>query len=214
MVRHSDAVVHNGRVYRVQMNVDGKEYKSVTPPTHERGFQVLDGICWYMCQDDGAIYNCGCRNLHFKDIFLQKKREIAFAINFENNNWAHSCYPYSVMPVQEDIIFENIFFQNDIPVLIFAVSPVNTIKLINSVMRDSKILISTLEDVDGLVYGNTDILMSGTTFKGATKGSIISCTGDRTATVKITNSIAQSDFTPEADGNVTIISSDIPLHKV
>ena len=213
MVKHCDAVVNNGRIYRVLMDIDGKEYKSVTPPTHERGFKVLDGICWYMCQDDGAIYNCGCRNIHFKDIFLQKKREIAFAINFENNNWAHSCYPHSVMPVQEDIIFENIFFQNEIPILILAVSPINTIKLVNSVMKDSKILLNTLEDVEGLVYGNTDILLTGTTFKGSTSEALISCTGERTATVKITNSIAQSDYKPAVEGNVTVISSDIPLSK-
>ncbi len=213
-VRHSDAVLHNGRVYRVAMGIDGKKYKSTTPPTHERGYKTIDGINWYMCQDDLPILNCGCRNIHFKDIFLQKKREEAFAINFENNNWAHSCYPYSVMPVQEDLIFENIFFQNKIPVVIMAVSPINTIKLINSVMEDSKILLHTLEDVEGLVYGHTDILMSGITFKGETDDTVISCLGERTATVKITNSIANENFKPKAEGNVKILSSDIPLEKI
>ena len=76
-----------------------------------------------------------------------------------------------------------------------------------------KILLNTLEDVEGLVYGNTDILLTGTTFKGSTSEALISCTGERTATVKITNSIAQSDFKPAVEGNVTVISSDIPLSK-
>ncbi len=213
-IRNSDAVVHNGRIYRAANGPDGITYISNTPPTHEHGYAVLDGIAWYMCQDDLPIYNCGCRNLHFKDIFLQKKREFAFAVNFENDKWAHSCYPYSVMPVQEDIIFENIFFQNDIPALIKVVSPINTIKLVNSVMAHSKIHLMTLPDVEGLVYGNTDILLTGTTFKGETEDVIIKCEGERSATVKITNSIADEAFKPKYEGNVKIISTDIPLTKL
>ena len=213
MIRHSDAVCHNGRVYRVQMQVDGKKYTSVTPPDFERGFRVLDGINWYMCQDDGEIYNCGCRRIHFKDIFLQKKRDIAFAINFEDNDYAHSCYPDSVAPMQEDIIFENIFFEADIPHLIRANSPVNSVKLINSVLCESDILLNTLDEDIGIKYGHTDILMSGTTFRAEGDHTVVACDGDRTASVRIVGSESGGGFAPKYRGNVEILSSDIPIER-
>ncbi len=95
-VMHSDTVVSNGRVYRVVMNpTDGMFYKSVTPPSHESGIAEYDGICWVMAQE-GAIYDCGCRNLHFKDIYLQKKRGMsAFGVDYNRDTYARSFYPGS-----------------------------------------------------------------------------------------------------------------------
>ena len=115
--------------------------------------------------------------------------------------------------MQEDVIFENIFFEADIPHLIRANSPVNSIKLINSVLRDSDILLNTLEEDIGIRYGHTDILMSGTSFVGDTDRTVVACDGDRTASVKITGSIAGDGFRPRYRGSVEVISSDIPLER-
>ncbi|MBQ8640940.1 MAG: hypothetical protein IJ480_01880 [Clostridia bacterium] len=212
MIRHSDAVVHNGRVYRVQMQVDGKKYTSVTPPEFEHGFQVLDGINWYMCQDDGAIYSCGCRNIHFKDIFLQKKRSVAIAINFEDNDYAHSIYPGAELPVQEDIVLESVFFEADLEHLLRANTPVNSVKVINSVIRDCDILLNTLDETDD-DYGHTDVLLLGNTYRSDTDRAIIACDGNRTASVKIAGSVVQGDFRPRYRGNIDLLASDIPLIK-
>ena len=90
VVRHSDSVVSDGRVYRVCMKPDGQTYISKTRPTHTDGAAELDGITWVMVQDDDPIYNCGCRNIHFKDIFLEKKRPVAFSVHFDHDKWSRS----------------------------------------------------------------------------------------------------------------------------
>ena len=210
-VRHSDTVVCNHKLYRVIMEPTGEIYRSYTPPTHAHGIEEYDGgIRWVMVQDDDELYNCGCRNIHFRDIFLQKKRDCAFSIHFDNDNWSHSCYPYSTMPVQEDLIFENIFMENQIPHLIRSSTPVNTIKLLNSVLQNSTIALRTLP-VDGLVYGQTDILLSGTTFKGSGVQDLVRCDGGRNARLKIAASIAPDDYHPCICGSVRLLDSDIEI---
>ena len=103
-IQNSDTVVSNGRIYRAFQQPDGKKYTSVTPPSHKAGMEILDGIHWVMVQE-GSIYNCGCRNIHFKDIHLQKEREVALSIHFDHDRYSRSVYPGSEMPVQENIIF-------------------------------------------------------------------------------------------------------------
>lgn len=211
MVRHSDAVLHNGRIYRVEMPIDGKKYISHTPPAFERGWQELDGIRWYMCQDDGPMLNCGCRNIHFRDIFLQKKRDIAIAINYEDNDYAHSVYPGAVMPVQEDIVLESVFFEAELDHLLRANTPVNSVKVINCVLRDCDIYLNTLEETGEEDYGNTDILMMGNTYRSDSDRVIIGCDGYRTASVKILGSTVQGDFKPKYSGNIMLLESDIEI---
>lgn len=207
-VQHSDSVVHDGRVYRVLMSPDGAVYTSHTPPTHTEGAMDLDGIHWVMVQDE-PIYNCGCRNIHFKDIFLEKKRPIAFSIHFDNDKWSRSVYPHSKAPVQEDLIFENIFFLNDIPTLVWSVTPVNTIKVINSVLKNSKVELVG-QDTDGLEYGTTHVLLSGTTFKGSGEQPVVVCDEKRRATLKIAGSIVEDEsFLPTVQGDVKVIASDL-----
>lgn len=207
-VQHSDTVVCNNRLYRVMMQVDGTVYRSVTPPCHEEGIKEYDGIRWLMVQED-VIYNCGCRNVHFKDIFLQKKRRFAFSLHFDKDNYSRSYYPGSEAPVQENIIFENIYFQNEIPVLLHSRTPVDTVKLINSVMENSAILLEDIE-TEGIIYPRTNILFSGTTFKGE-GGCLVNCTGGQHADVKFMGSLTEEGFTASVSGNTTVSQADIVI---
>ena len=43
-VRHGNAVLSNGRIYRVVEEIDGKVYKSSTRPDFNEGMKKLDGI--------------------------------------------------------------------------------------------------------------------------------------------------------------------------
>ncbi len=72
-VQQSDAVVSNGKIYRVQAKPDGTKYISKTKPTHTQGSQILDGINWGVVQDD-VTYTAGVRNVIFRNIFLEKPR--------------------------------------------------------------------------------------------------------------------------------------------
>ena len=105
-VQKSDSVISHGRIYRVAAEPDGTIYESVTRPTHESGTVTLDGINWVVVQND-VTYTAGVRNVVFRDIYLEKPR-IGFSVHFENNNYCKSYYPGSPVPVQEQLVFENI----------------------------------------------------------------------------------------------------------
>ena len=212
-VQHSDTVIANGRLYRVCMPPEWTEYVSETCPCHEEGAQVYDGITWVMVQE-GEIENCGCRNIHFKDIFLQKKRPIGFAMHFDHDQYSRSVYPGSNAPVQEDLIFENIFFENDIPILLRTTTPVNNFKLINSVLRNSRVDLGFLPE-GTVTYPKTQVMLSGTTFRGKGDQLIVRCGEMRSADLKIVGSIVEDDsFAAKIKGKVRVISTDIPLEQV
>lgn len=162
-VRQSDSVVHNGRIYRVDNGPDGVVYKSVTPPEHESGTQTYDGIRWVMIQDN-PVYSCGCRNIVFRDIFLQKKRPIAFSVHFDNDKYSRSCYPGSKAPVQSGLVFENIVSENEIPVLIAASTPVGSLRLNGCDLR-GRIEFTSFEN-DAPDYGCASVYVTASDFDG------------------------------------------------
>lgn len=130
-VQQSDAVVSNGRIYRVQAKPDGTTYKSVTRPTHESGSQVLDGINWGVVQQD-VTYTAGVRNVVFRDIFLEKPR-IAFSVHFDNDKFSRSYYPGAAVPQQEQLLFDNIRVLYTEPVDFLSINtPVDVISIANS----------------------------------------------------------------------------------
>lgn len=130
-VQQSDAVVSNGKVYRVQAKPDGTLYKSLTRPTHESGSKVLDGIKWGVVQND-VVYNAGVRNVVFRDIFLEKQR-IAFSIHFDNDRFSRSFYPGAIAVKQEQLLFDNIrILYPDNRDFISVNTPVDVINIVNS----------------------------------------------------------------------------------
>ncbi|MEJ5993767.1 glycosyl hydrolase family 28 protein [Pedobacter sp. Du54] len=115
-VQNADAVVSNGRVYRVDGTLqdnspDGKNYKSLTRPTHTKGVKELDGIKWVLVQDD-VQYIAGVRNVTFRDIYLEKPRT-SFSIHFDNSKWSRSYYPGAQIPMQRQLTFDNVSVLHD-----------------------------------------------------------------------------------------------------
>ena len=211
VIQNSDSVLSEGRLYRAVMKPDGETYISNTRPTHAEGTMELDGITWAMVQDDDLSENCGCRNIHFKDIFLEKKRPVAFSIHFDNDNWSRSYYPNSNAPVQKDIIFENIYMLSRIPTFLLAKTPVNAVKVINSVLEDSTIELKCV-DTEGIRYETTHLLLSGCTFRGDGERPLVLCRGNRSATLKIVGSIQENENAGwKVQGDVKILESDIPI---
>lgn len=158
-IQNSDTVVSEGRIYRAQLPVDGPRIKSMTRPTHIGGVQYLDGIAWVNSQE-GTFLNCGCRNIVFRDIRLMKKRSVALEIHFDKDNWSRSVYPYSVMPVQSNITFDNVVCDADIEYLLNCATPVRNVKILNSDVGNAKIRFSDIE-TEGCGYPEGDILISG-----------------------------------------------------
>lgn len=130
-VQQSDIVISNGKLYRVQMKADGKKYISQTPPTHEKGTQVVDSIAWGMSQNE-VIYNCGVRNVTFRDIYLSKPR-IGFSIHFDNDRFSRSYYPGAQVPLQEHLVFDNIRVLYDKPFDFLKINtPIDVVMITNS----------------------------------------------------------------------------------
>jgi len=137
-VQQSDAVVSNGRLYRVQAKADGTIYKSVTQPAHVSGSQVLDGINWGVVQND-ITYTAGVRNVVFRDIFLGKPR-IGFSVHFDNDKFSRSYYPGAEIPKQEQLVFDNIRVLHDQPTEFLSIgTPVDVLTICNSSFRNNRI---------------------------------------------------------------------------
>lgn len=145
-IQNSDTIIYENKMYRALMKPSGEIFTSLTPPTHSSGYKVIDGINWVFVQDE-VCYNCGCRNIQFKDIFIEKDRPVAFSIHFDNDNWSRSVYPGSCAPIQENITFENINISGNVPVFLYSVSPLQNFKVIDSKLNDAIIELTELEQV-------------------------------------------------------------------
>lgn len=207
-VQNSDLVVSEGNVYSVFMKPDGNRFVSKSQPVHKEGIVELDGIRWRFVTDR-PVYDAGCRNIHFKDIHLQKKRDRAFSLQFDNDKYSRSVYPTATMPVQENIILENIYFENDVKELMEAFTPCSCLKIINSVIDNSTIALRALP-YKTEEYPKMKILFSGNTFKG--EGSLIECDKGRSAIVKVTGSILEDDDAKfSVSGDIAILESDVEI---
>jgi len=137
-VQKSDTVVSDGRLYRVSAAADGKRHPSLTQPTHTSGKAVLDNITWVMVQTN-VTYTVGVRNVTFRDIFLAKPRT-GFSIHFDNDKYSRSYYPGAKIPIQEQLVFDNIRVLYDQQSDFLSIgTPVDVVTLVNSSFRNNSI---------------------------------------------------------------------------
>ena len=210
-VQHSDSVLSGGRLYRVVMRPDGETYVSRTRPDHADGVRELDGIRWVMVQDDDPADNCGCRNIVFRNIYLLKKRPVAFAMHFDNDRWSRSYYPNSRAPVQRNILFENIFMLNRIPTLLMVKTPTDAVRFVNCALEDCTVELKAV-DAEGIEYGETPLLFSGCEFRGSGERPLVLCREKRKAAVRILGSMPEdARAVYRTAGDVRVVESDIPL---
>ncbi len=159
-VQKSDTVVANGALYRVSAKPDGKTYVSKTMPTHASGRKEYDGITWVKVQDD-VLYNCGVRNVVFRDIFLHVARtDAAFSVHFDADAWSRSYYPNAVAPVQSNISFENVqvLYPEATP-FFKTVTPVDSLSLVNCKLGKANLLFASNSPVRD--YGPTVLQLIG-----------------------------------------------------
>lgn len=210
VVQRSDTVVSNNRLYRVYMPVDGKTYVSHTRPTHEKGEMEYDGIVWAVVQD-GATYGAGCRNIHFKDIYLQKNRSVAFSIHFDKDDYSRSYYPNAKSPVQENLTFENVVVEAEkIPTLLWSISPVENVWFINCTLKNSKVHFDNIQE-QGICYPTTHLLFNGTKFQEEIP-LFLRCEKGTSASVCVVNSM-NSRVSSCVEGDVNVRDTDILLQK-
>ena len=111
-VFHSDAVIHNGRLYRVVMRPDNESYLSLTPPTHETGFAEYDGVRWVRTNigyaPESLPLTANCRNVTVRNcaIFRSRPRQVLIYASYDE--YLHSYHPGCPLPDVNNIRFENI----------------------------------------------------------------------------------------------------------
>lgn len=159
-VQQSDAVVYDGKLYRVRMNASFQTYVSKNPPTHEKGFAEVDGITWVRTVDNTG-YTAGCRNIHFKDIYIQRNRACVFGFTQELSEYCRSYYPNSESPLQENITFENVNFQGDVELFAWICSPATGITLKNCDIKNSRLKFEPFK-TEGLIYPEVEIKLENT----------------------------------------------------
>lgn len=162
-VQQGDSVVSGGKLYRVSMPVDGKTYISKTRPEHAKGQKVLDGINWVWVQDE-AIYECGVRNVVFRDCFLRQPRT-AFSVHYDFGKYSRSQYPGAKPPKQEGIVFDNVqvLYSESVPFLSIA-TPVDSLSINNCTFRNGGIRFSSNKAMADYGYGRTQIQINGCRF--------------------------------------------------
>jgi len=170
-VQRSDTVVSDGKLYRVSMPADGKNYVSHNRPIHNSGTEIYDGIAWAFVQE-GDILNAGCKNILFKDIHLQKTRPTAFSFHFDKDNYSRSYYPESDTPVQDNIRFENVYLEsNNVKRFISAVTPITNVSFSNCDIKGSVISLKSI-GTEGIIYHITNMYFSKTRCNGKLEDAI------------------------------------------
>lgn len=204
---YGDTVVSDGRIY-VTTGAQGTTQTSTVQPTFASGTQTLsDGVTWTMQQDSGVGYSATCKNIHFRDIHLQKNRNAAFSAMLDNSQYSRSFYPNATVPVLRNLIFENIYIEATITNVLNGAAPIDIVKFVNS--ESTRISFGFVSET-GLIYPPTNLVMIGTTFRGTGSVSVISGNSGRTVNAKIIGSIVESGMTPTVN-NVNVISNDIGL---
>ncbi len=210
-VQQSDAVVSNGKIYRVQAQPDGTIYKSITPPLHDTGSKVIDDINWGVIQND-VTYTAGVRNVIFRDIFLEKPRT-AFSIHFDNDRYSRSYYPGALVPVQEQLLFDNVHALHDSEKDFLSINtPVNVITFNNCVFENNSIHFHGNKAMND--YLKTSINITGSIFKhkGVMKLITNSVDGKQILLKTSANVAISDDFLAKivpGKGNIQV-ESDLP----
>jgi len=209
-VRHGDAVVSNGKIYRVLANIDGRSYNSVTQPIFESGKMELDGIQWLLTQND-TIHTAVVRGVLFKNIVLKSAR-VPFQLLCYDNNFSHSYYPGAPTPATGEIILDKVcFLNNNKQALAVISSPCNKFTIKNSVIN-SGIRFTSVRDLHS--YPPTSLSFINCTFSSEAKTALVtnSCP-QKKIILKTTGSIFnRNKFSANlSPGQGTIeVDSDLP----
>lgn len=210
-VQQSDTVVSGGRMYRFRMSrrAKGKKFVSRHRPSHETGTRLYgDGCEWTMTQTD-VQYSAGCRNIVFRDIFIEQPRT-AFCIYYDNDIWSRSYYPGAEIPVQKNITFDNVNVLHNAKKAVLAIeTPVDSVTFQNCDFNKSCIWIAT----GGRSVGPTKISLLGCRFR-AEGDYMLAGGGYEGKDVLLKTSCSQywtEDFKARVDGpSRWIVDSDLP----
>lgn len=160
------------------------------------------------------MHSCACRNIHFRDIHLQKHRPVGFAFHFDKDAQSRSVYPHSQMAAHENICIEHVYMEAEVPNLLFLKTPVKGLRVVRSELDNTMILVKDVR-TPGIAYDETEIVLEGCTFRGEGAQRLVQIQGKRTAWVETFHSrVENPGYVPLADRGVRIGRNDIGLRLV
>lgn len=208
--QNSDTVVSNGRIYRVVMPVDGVLYTSVTKPAHTSGSAVLDGITWWMQQDDYVFYSCGVSNVHISNVVLdQNKYNHAFSFSLTNEDFNRDYYPGSAPYLHSNFTFDNISVNALFDYLIVSRSEVDYVRVVNSKFGNYLSAIFRWRNyLDIPEIYSTHLLLADNIYEGDLHRLV--CDANRSGVIEVKGSHTKDpSYQLLSSGAVTFKSSDI-----
>lgn len=117
------------------------------------------------------------------------------------------------MPVQENIVFENLTVENKVDCLVRSITPVDAVRILNSSLTEGGIELECLPGQEGN-YPDTRILISGNYLRGKTKSQLVRCDDGRSCSFKAVGNITEdSSYTGEISGDITVQQSDLILER-
>ena len=210
--QNSDAVISNGSIYRLKAPM-GTLQTSLYEPDHAEGTKVYpDGLEWVWTQRQDVTDHCGVRNVHFKNIRLQKRRKVAFSFHFDTDGYSRSFYPGCTPPVQSGIVLENICQQNSIEHLVMCVTPVDTIKIVNSKIHDMG-GVCFFNTAERCVMGNACVVFDGVRFLDD-NANVVTNPHQRDVSVLFRNCTkTRRDIEVGVDPHTELLGKDIRLRE-
>ena len=216
--KNGDVCVNDGKLYiTVGPLTTNTSISTVAPSCGIGEEETIGELTWRCVQESDGVYNCGCRNITFKDIRILQEREMAFHLDISNNKYTRCFYPGSTPPSQDNMVFDNITAVNLSNALVVAKTPANVIKIVNSRFVGRGTYLSGGSGFFGSDCPPYHILWSNLTFAHASGNKEVirnaaGCPGD----LKVIGSVqensgfvakkAVSNFTVTSDITITAIS--------
>lgn len=126
---------------------------------------------------------------------------MALSIHFDHDEYSRSVYPGAKMPVQQNLVFENVTIENKIGCLVRSITPVDTVKIVNSTIYGKCMQLECLESEKG-AYSDTQILLMGNTICIPDNEILIECQDGRSCKFTSVGNLTEDSFQPKLQGEV------------
>ena len=133
-VMHSDSVIYEGREYRSVLPDDGTRKISLTPPTHEKGFKIIDGIAWVRVhggRSEKPQYTADIKNVTFRNLISEKTRKNTVILYVCENNIHRGRREDTPIPKIENIVFDDIKIKGETETAFLLCAPADKLTIKN-----------------------------------------------------------------------------------
>jgi len=140
-IMHSDTVIYENKMYRAVLPPDGSKLISLTPPTHVRGYAIVDGIPWLRTNIGYSELptSAGISNITLRGLTMQKKRDVGVLMYYSDNRYHRGVRSGIKPPVAQNIRFESFKLEEAIDTSFLICVPTEKLVIADSDLAGTKI---------------------------------------------------------------------------